>query len=108
MFQAKRKPTTVGDMLLEEFLIPYGLKINNLAEMLDVHRNTASAIVNNNSKLSLDMAIKLAKVFGTSVELWLNLQRNVDLWELENDNRYQKSLSNVKTVEEYLEEKEAA
>jgi plasmid maintenance system antidote protein VapI len=48
MSQATRKPSTVGDIILYEYLEPSGLKINDLAEMLNVHRNSASALVNNN------------------------------------------------------------
>ncbi|HAP2635484.1 TPA: addiction module antidote protein, HigA family, partial [Escherichia coli] len=47
MKQATRKPTTVGDILLYEYLEPLELKINELAEILHVHRNTVSALVNN-------------------------------------------------------------
>ena len=50
MSQATRKPSTVGDIILYEYLEPSGLKINDLAEMLNVHRNSASALVNNNRK----------------------------------------------------------
>ena len=99
MCVAKRKPSTVGDILLEEYLIPLNLKIADLASMLNVHRNTVSAIVNNNSKLSLDMAMRLAKALNTSVEFWLNLQMMTDIWFLENDSRFQASLSNVKTLD---------
>ncbi|MCQ8234660.1 helix-turn-helix transcriptional regulator, partial [Pectobacterium carotovorum] len=53
MAQAQRKPTSVGDVLLYEYLEPTGLKINDLAEMLNVHRNTISALVNNNRKLTV-------------------------------------------------------
>ncbi|MEI7202565.1 HigA family addiction module antitoxin, partial [Pectobacterium parvum] len=63
MAQAQRKPTSVGDVLLYEYLEPTGLKINDLAEMLNVHRNTISALVNNNRKLTVDMAFRLAKAF---------------------------------------------
>lgn len=99
MLLSKRKPSTVGDILLEEYLIPLNLKIADLAAMLNVHRNTVSAIVNNNSKLSLDMAMRLAKALNTSVEFWLNLQMMTDIWFLENDSRFQASLSNVKTLD---------
>lgn len=99
MLLSKRKPSTVGDILLEEYLIPLNLKISDLAAMLNVHRNTVSAIVNNNSKLSLDMAMRLAKALNTSVEFWLNLQMMTDIWFLENDSRFQASLSNVKTLD---------
>ncbi|MCX2946526.1 HigA family addiction module antitoxin, partial [Rahnella perminowiae] len=80
-----RKPATVGDILLYEFLEPTGLRINDLADMLNVHRNTISALVNNNRKLTVDIAFRLAKTFETSVEFWLNLQTHVDIWEVRNN-----------------------
>ncbi|MES3816894.1 HigA family addiction module antitoxin, partial [Escherichia coli] len=92
MKQATRKPTTVGDILLYEYLEPLELKINELAEILHVHRNTVSALVNNNRKLTMDMAYRLAKAFDTSVDFWINLQTAVDLWEVENDMRVQEEL----------------
>lgn len=107
MLVAKRKPSTVGDILLEEYLIPLNLKIADLAAMLNVHRNTVSAIVNNNSKLSLDMAMRLSKALNTSAEFWLNLQMMTDIWFLENDSRFQASLASVKTLDS-LESLEAA
>ncbi len=61
MKQATRKPTTVGDILLYEYLEPLELKINELAEILHVHRNTVSALVNNNRKLTMDMAYRPGK-----------------------------------------------
>ncbi len=97
MKQATRKPTTVGDILLYEYLEPLELKINELAEILHVHRNTVSALVNNNRKLTMDMAYRLAKAFDTSVDFWINLQTAVDLWEVENDMRVQEELSRINT-----------
>ena len=102
MNQATRKPTTVGDILLFEYLEPLDLKINDLAEMLQVHRNTVSALVNNNRKLTIDMAFRLAKAFDTSAEFWINLQVAVDVWETENDARLQVELNQIVTAEEFL------
>lgn len=102
MKQATRKPTTVGDILLYEYLEPLDLKINELADMLHVHRNTVSALVNNNRKLTTDMAFRLAKAFGTTVDFWLTLQAAVDLWEVENDTRAQEELSRVMTAAEFI------
>ncbi len=99
MKQATRKPTTVGDILLYEYTEPLELKINELAEILHVHRNTVSALVNNNRKLTMDMAYRLAKAFDTSVDFWINLQTAVDLWEVENDMRVQEELSRINTAE---------
>lgn len=105
MVQAQRKPTSVGDVLLYEYIEPTGIKINDLAEMLQVHRNTISALVNNNRKLTTDMAFRLAKAFDTSEEFWINLQANVDIWEVQNDNRIQEELSRVITLDDFLKRK---
>ncbi|HCX5694495.1 TPA: HigA family addiction module antidote protein [Escherichia coli] len=105
MKQATRKPTTVGDILLYEYLEPLELKINELAEILHVHRNTVSALVNNNRKLTMDMAYRLAKVFDTSVDFWINLQTAVDLWEVENDMRVQEELSRINTAEKFISQR---
>ncbi|MES4153458.1 HigA family addiction module antitoxin [Escherichia coli] len=105
MKQATRKPTTVGDILLYECLEPLELKINELAEILHVHRNTVSALVNNNRKLTMDMAYRLAKAFDTSVDFWINLQTAVDLWEVENDMRVQEELSRINTAEKFISQR---
>ncbi|MCZ9034906.1 HigA family addiction module antitoxin [Escherichia albertii] len=105
MKQATRKPTTVGDILLYEYLEPLELKINELADILHVHRNTVSALVNNNRKLTMDMAYRLAKAFDTSVDFWINLQTAVDLWEVENDMRVQEELSRITTAEEFISQR---
>lgn len=108
MAQAQRKPTAVGDVLLYEYLEPTGLRINDLAEMLNVHRNSISALVNNNRKLTVDMAFRLAKAFDTSVEFWLNLQANVDVWEVQNDARTQEQISRIVTLEDFLANRDRA
>ena len=105
MKPATRKPTTVGDILLYEYLEPLELKINELAEILHVHRNTVSALVNNNRKLTMDMAYRLAKAFDTSVDFWINLQTAVDLWEVENDMRVQEELSRINTAEKFISQR---
>lgn len=103
--QATRKPASVGDVLLYEYLIPTGLKINELSELLGVHRNTISALVNNNRKLSIDLAFKLAKAFNTSKDYWLNLQQAVDIWEVKNDPRLQTEINNIMYYKDFLNEK---
>ncbi len=106
--QAIRKPTSPGDVLLYEYLEPLGLKINELAEMLHIHRNSVSALVNNNRKLSVDMAVRLAKAFDTTAEFWLNLQQNVDIWEVQTNARTQEELSRIVTAAQIIAKREAA
>lgn len=107
MVQAQRKPTSVGDILMYEYLEPTGLRINDLADMLQVHRNTVSKLLNNNSKLTTDMAFRLAKVFETTVEFWLNVQTNMDIWEIVNDPRTQEEIGRIVTLREMQERKAA-
>ncbi|MEQ4676233.1 HigA family addiction module antitoxin [Providencia vermicola] len=104
--QATRKPASVGDVLLYEYLEPTGLKINELSELLGVHRNTISALVNNNRKLSIDLAFKLAKAFNTSKDYWLNLQQAVDIWEINNDPRLQDEINNVMYYKDFINKKQ--
>lgn len=106
--QATRKPTTPGEVLLYEYLEPLGLKINDLAEMLHIHRNSVSALVNNNRNLSVDMAVRLAKAFDTTVEFWLNLQQNVDIWEVKTNARTQEELSRIVTAAQVIAKRDAA
>lgn len=102
-----RQPTTPGDILLNEFLEPLHLKIADLAVMLNVHRNSVSALVNNNRKLTTDMAVRLARAFDTTIEFWLNLQLNVDIWEIQNDERMQAEHRQIITAAEMLAKRKA-
>lgn len=83
------------------------MKIADLAEMINVHRNSVSALVNNNRKLTADMAFRLALAFDTTVEFWLNLQLNVDIWEVQNDAWMQEEYRQITTAVAMLARKKA-
>jgi addiction module HigA family antidote len=74
MHTLKRKPVHPGEILLEEFIKPYNLKLTELAKHLDVSFRTISELVNEKRNVSVDMAIRLSKYFTTSVDFWMNLQ----------------------------------
>lgn len=93
-----KQHSNVGSVLLEEYLIPLNLKESDLASMLNVHRNTISSIVNNRSRLSTEMAIKLAKALNTSIDFWINLQMIADIRSLESDKKFKAKLAKVKTL----------
>jgi addiction module HigA family antidote len=76
-----RKPTSPGEILNEEFLLPLNLKQTKLAKLLDCDVKVINRLVNEQSSLSVHMAIKLAAVFNTTPEFWLNAQRAIDLFE---------------------------
>ncbi len=72
-------PIPPGEILLEEFMRPMGISINRLARDIAVPPNRISAIVNGKRAVTADTALRLAKYFGTSAELWLDLQSDYDL-----------------------------
>ena len=76
-----RKPTHPGEILREEFMAELGMSVAQLASMLGVSRQTVNELVHERRAVSPDMALRLGKLFGMSPQSWLNLQRNIDLWD---------------------------
>src|SRR5712691_12738647 len=68
-----------GEILSEEFMKPMGISINKLSRDIGVSPGRISAIVNGKRAISADVALRLAKYFGVSSELWLGLQADFDL-----------------------------
>lgn len=81
MIYTKRKPFTVGEILVTEFLEPLEITQTQLAEAMGVQRRLVNEICNNKRTVTADTALMLSAVFDTSVEFWLNLQRQTDVWE---------------------------
>lgn len=77
----RRRPTHPGEILREEFLPDYQLSVAQLAEAVGVTRQTVNDLLRERRALSPSMALRLARIFGTTPEYWLNLQRAVDLWD---------------------------
>jgi len=73
-------PTHPGGILKRMYLEPLGMTNTSLAEALGVSRKTVSKIVNERGGVNTDMALRLSRAFKTTPDLWLNLQRNFDLW----------------------------
>ncbi len=76
----QRKPTTPGEILREEFLIPLGLTQKQLADHLGCDVKVVNRIVNGRAAVSTEMALKLGAAFRTSPDFWLNAQKAVDLY----------------------------
>lgn len=72
-------PIHPGEILLEEFMEPLGLSQNKLAEALGVDPGRINRIVTGKSRITADTALRLARYFGTSPQLWMNLQSKYDL-----------------------------
>ncbi len=84
MLMTARKPATVGEILVEEFLEPMGLTQGTLAEAMGVPRKHVNELCNDRRAVTAPTALILARVFGNSPEFWLNVQRRGDLWEAMN------------------------
>ena len=77
--KTKLAPMHPGEILREEFMTPLGLSINALARALHAPPSHLSGIVNLKRGISAAMALRLARYFGTSAELWLGLQMDYEL-----------------------------
>lgn len=76
----QRPYTHPGEILLEEFVKPYGLTQKRLCEFLNVGIKTISEIYNKKRSITPVMALKLSNLFGTTPEFWLNAQSAYDLY----------------------------
>ena len=72
------RPVHPGEILREE-LDTLGLSANALARALGVPVNRITLILNGRRGITADTALRLARYFGTTPQLWLNLQQT---WEL--------------------------
>jgi antitoxin HigA-1 len=80
MAKAKKlDPIPPGEILAEEFMAPNGISQNRLARDLDVNPARVNDIVHGRSAITAAIALRLAKYFGTTPELWMNLQADYDL-----------------------------
>ncbi|MGV3490606.1 MAG: HigA family addiction module antitoxin [Devosia sp.] len=72
-------PIHPGEILREEFLSPLAMSAGELAKALGVPRTRIERIVKEQMGISPDTALRLAKYFDTSPNVWLNLQSSYDL-----------------------------
>jgi len=78
-----RRPTTPGEILREMFLKERGIKMAEFAAAIEVSQKHLSRLVNGHVSITPDMAVRLSKSLGTSVQLWLNMQSAVDAYDAE-------------------------
>jgi antitoxin HigA-1 len=89
----KLPPIHPGEILREEFMIPHGLSQNALAHALSVPPRRINEIVHAKRAVTADTALRLARYFGTTAELWTGLQADYDLrlaryekqWQIERE-----------------------
>lgn len=75
----KMRPVHPGEVLREEFLVPFGMSAHALAMELRVPAPRINEIVRERRSVTPDTALRLARYFGTTAQFWLNLQTSYDL-----------------------------
>jgi len=73
-------PPHPGGIVRRQCLEPLALSVTDAAKGLGVTRQALSDLVNGRAGVSVDMAIRLSKAFGSTPESWLGLQMAWDLW----------------------------
>jgi len=72
-------PVHPGEVLLEDFLKPMGISQYRLAKDIGVQPRRINEIVHGTRAITADTALRLARYFGTSVEVWMGLQADYDV-----------------------------
>ncbi len=80
MLPKNRPPTSPGEMLREEFIVPLGLTQKDFADKLGVSLQTVNLILKEKRAITAEMAVRLSQVLGTSAEFWMGLQTDWELW----------------------------
>jgi addiction module HigA family antidote len=72
-------PVHPGEILLEEFMVPAALSQNALARALHIPVSRVNALVRGERAITAETALRLARYFGTTPDLWLSMQSGFDL-----------------------------
>ena len=72
-------PVHPGEILLEEFIKPFGLSPGKTAKRLHIARPRIEKLVRGQTPVTVDTALRLERLFGATAQFWLNLQTRYDL-----------------------------
>jgi antitoxin HigA-1 len=73
------EPVTPGEVLLEDFLKPMGISQYRLAKAIKVPASRIHDVVHGKRAINAELALRLARFFGTDAQSWVNLQAHYDL-----------------------------
>lgn len=79
MLVERLKPVHPGEVLREEFVKPFDLSVDDVAAGAHIEINRIKAISGGEESVTADIALRLARFFGTSAHFWLGLQSDYDL-----------------------------
>jgi antitoxin HigA-1 len=77
-----RAPTHPGEILLHDFVEPYGVTQTEVAQRLGISYPRLNEIIKGKRGITPDTALRLERLFGASAAFWLNGQRDWDLWHV--------------------------
>jgi addiction module HigA family antidote len=80
--RAASQPTHPGEILLHQYVTPLGVTQRAAARALGVHVSQVNAVIRGERSVVPDLALRLARVLGTSPGYWLQLQQKWDLWQV--------------------------
>lgn len=81
------RPKTPGEILSEQYLKPMGITQQELADRLRITRVRLNEVLLCKRSITIDTAIRLARLFNTTAEYWMKLQFEYDLWDTLNRNQ---------------------
>ncbi|MDG3443558.1 HigA family addiction module antitoxin [Nitrospirillum amazonense] len=73
------RPVHPGEVLREEFMEPLGLTAGKIAKACGVPRTRIERVASEQTEMTADTALRLAKALGTTAQFWLNLQTTHNL-----------------------------
>ena len=85
MTTKKLAPVHPGEVLREEFLVPLNLSAYAAARAIDVPRTRIERLSREETPVTADTALRLAKYFGTTAAFWMGLQAQHDLEHAEDE-----------------------
>lgn len=92
----KLKNIHPGEILKEEFLIPFQISAYKLSKDIDIPQTRISEIIKGNRRITADTALRLSRYFGNTAKFWLGLQDDFDIEEQENQKK-----PSINTIKQY-------
>ncbi len=94
-----RKPFHPGTILKEEFLDELNMTQKELSERMGVPYARVNELIHGRRGVTIETALMLSRIFGTTAEMWLDMQQQYDLWKTLNSEEKTKKIKNVKPLE---------
>ena len=91
------KPVHAGEILLEDFMKPNNITAYRLSKIIGLSQTHIGRIIKRKRPITLDTALRFARVFSTSPESWLNIQNKYDLDNLSDE--IKKDIEKIQPIE---------